>query len=128
MKHIKSILTVILLSAMTMANGQTLNHPQSDVPLVDPVSNCSLRYYYYPNLQAYFDTKKNIYIYCEKGVWTEADEIPAGYMGYSLYNKVSVFITDYEDDNITQFINVHKKQYPYVNHAKARMNAMVSQK
>ncbi len=82
-------------------------------PLVDPVTNCQLRYYYFPNIEAYFDAHKNIYYYKEDSEWITADEIPDGYRGYSLYNGVYVYITDYDDDLITQFINIHKKKYPY---------------
>ncbi len=82
--------------------------------LVDPTSNCVLRYYYYPNLEAYYDTQKNIYYFTENGKWIEGNEIPNGYRGYSLYNKVNVIIKDYDDEDPTQFLNSHKKQYPYI--------------
>jgi hypothetical protein len=36
-------------------------------------------------------------------------EIPNGYRGYSIFNKYNVMITDYDDDYICQFINIHKK-------------------
>jgi hypothetical protein len=93
---------------------------QKAPPLVDPLTNCSVRYYYYPNLQAYFDTKTKLYIFKVKGVWTKAEEIPNGYMGYGLYNKVNVYITDYDDDDITQFIQDHKKKFPYQQNGRMR--------
>ncbi|HMK05896.1 MAG TPA: hypothetical protein VK476_00080 [Flavobacterium sp.] len=79
-----------------------------------------LRYYYFPNTEVYFDTQKMIYYYKENSEWKTAEELPNGYRGYSMYNKISVFINDYDDDNICQFINIHKKKYPYITNEKSR--------
>jgi len=106
----KSTLIIIGIIFTAGLHAQTA---KSKTPLVDPVTNCALRYYYYPNLEAYYDTKKNVYIFNQKGQWITAQEIPSGYRGYSLYNKVSVFITDYDDDDPVQFNKIHKKRFPY---------------
>ena len=106
----KSTLIIIGIIFTAGLHAQTV---KSKTPLVDPVTNCALRYYYYPNLEAYYDTKKNVYIFNQKGQWITAQEIPSGYRGYSLYNKVSVFITDYDDDDPVQFNKIHKKRFPY---------------
>ena len=53
--------------------AQNAKNIETSTPLFNPVTNCQLRYYYFPNLEAYFDTKKSIYYYKEKGEWiTEA--------------------------------------------------------
>jgi len=93
--------------------------------LTDKITNCVLRYYYFPNIEAYFDTQKSVYLYSEKGKWITAKELPVGYRGYSLYNKINVLIRDYDDENPTQFITIHKKRYPYVHNAKTR-DALIS--
>lgn len=111
MKRI-SIVFFVLMMQMTFAQKSKKAADES-VPLFNKETNCQLRYYYFPNLEAYFDTQKRIYYYKEKGEWITADEIPNGYRGYSLFNKIYVFIDDYDDDNICQFINLHKKKYPY---------------
>ena len=71
-----------------------------------------IRYYYYPNLQAYFDTETLTYIYSKNKEWVEAKEIPSGYMGYSVANGKKVAIVDYHGDTPFEFIDDHKKQYP----------------
>ncbi len=124
MKNLKNTFTLIALLIVFIANAQTANKARGAAELsatknvnghlVDPSTNCVLRYYYFPNLEAYYDTQKNIYYYTEDGKWLTADEIPAGYRGYSLYNKVNIIIKDYDDDDVTQFANVHKKKYPYI--------------
>ena len=95
--------------------AQNAKNIETSTPLFNPVTNCQLRYYYFPNLEAYFDTQKSIYYYKEKGEWITAEEIPDGYRGYSIYNKSTVYITDYDDDYPCQFIEIHKKKYPYIN-------------
>ena len=113
MKTLKIAIAILLLTGL-QANAQADRKKADKVPpLVDPITQCSLRYYYYPNIEAYFDTQKSIYYYQEKGEWKTAEEIPSGYRGYSMNNKVSVYITDYDDDLITQFVKIHKKQFPY---------------
>lgn len=114
MKNLKNTLTLIALLIAFIVNAQTAEKKNINGHLIDPTTNCVLRYYYFPNLEAYYDTQKNIYYYTEDGKWITADEIPAGYRGYSLYNKVNIVIKDYDDDDPTQFLYVHKKKYPYI--------------
>lgn len=120
MKKILSTLILILFITHT-STAQKSKKQEEDMPLVDPISNCLLRYYYFPNIEAYFDTKKRIYYYKEDSEWVSAEEIPDGYRGYSLYNGVYVYITDYDDDLITQFIQIHKKKYPYTKKGNLKM-------
>ena len=123
MKKLTYIATFLILG-ITKLSAQT-DQIKAPIVLTDPISNCEYRYFYFPNLEAYFDTKKSIYIYSEKGNWHSAEELPVGYRGYSVYNKVNVTIKDYDDDNVTQFVKIHKKKYPYINNAKSR-DAIVS--
>lgn len=110
MKNFTIVFIVCLIAQFGLAqNSQPLNVSLK----IDPDTQCQLRYQYYPNLEAYFDNYKNEFIYNNKGQWIIAREIPAGYRGYSLFNKINVPITDYDDDNVTQFINIHKKRHPY---------------
>lgn len=114
MKNLKSIFVLLLLFTACLSDAQTAEKKSINGPLIDPVTNCVLRYYYFPNLEAYYDTQKNIYYFTESGKWTTADEIPSGYRGYSMYNKVNVIIKDYDDEDPTQFLPAHKKRYPYI--------------
>ncbi|HMI07489.1 MAG TPA: hypothetical protein VK528_08080 [Flavobacterium sp.] len=114
MKNYKIVLVLIALFLFNTSNAQTAEKKNINGALIDPSTNCVLRYYYFPNLEAYYDTQKNIYLYTEEGKWTTADEIPNGYRGYSMYNKVNVLIKDYDDDDPTQFLSIHKKKYPYI--------------
>ena len=121
MKKMKKICLAIMVLMMQITFAQKgAKTPDAGVPLFNKETNCQLRYYYFPNLEAYFDTQKRIYYYKENGEWISADEIPNGYRGYSLFNKIYVYITDYDDDIICQFIDQHKKKYPYTKRGNMR--------
>lgn len=79
----------------------------------NPQNNCQLRYLYFPNMQAYYDKLNKVYIYQNKGEWITAKELPTLYGGYSIYSKVRVEITDFDDDKPYTQLKNHKKQFPY---------------
>lgn len=126
MKKLNYLLIGVLCFVLQTAEAQKGQVPAveakaADVILIkDPVTQCSYRYHYYPNLSAYYDAKTNDYIFKQNGTWQRAKEIPSGYMGYSLNNKVNVIITDYDDDEPQQYINVHRKKYPYNFHQRLK--------
>jgi|GEM_PF-5771359 len=95
----------------------TLMHAQPGGEIIrlpfDPSTNCQIRYYYYPNLEAYYDGKSGLYFYKDNGSWTSDKQIPSGYRGYGLFNKANIAINDYDDDDVIQFIESHRKKYPY---------------
>ena len=41
--------------------------------------------------------------------WVEKEELPQGYAGYSVYNRKYVVIDDYDDDNIVELFDEHKR-------------------
>ena len=111
----------LALQTVYAQKGQTPEPQAIDKILIkDPISQCSYRYHYYPNLCGYYDAKANEYILKINGEWQRVKDIPNGYMGYSLNNKINVVITDYDDDDMLQFVKVHKKLYPYNFHPKKR--------
>jgi hypothetical protein len=83
---------------------------------LDPVTNCELRYFYFPNLQAYYDSKTETYLYILNGEIIESTEKPK--IGYSVYNGYHVQITDYDGDDIFNCLEKHKKLHPYVSSRK----------
>lgn len=87
--------------------------PTIEVPAKTELKK-DFRYYYYPNMQAYFDIENNTYIYKDKGIWHVAIELPQYYGGYSMYKNAKVKIVDYTGEEPQQFVNAHKKSFPYV--------------
>ena len=112
MKKIKVILllTIALISSNFYAQETT---PQKESLPIDAKTNCYIRYYYFPNLEAYFDNQELVYFYKVNSEWQTSEELPTNYGGYSLYNKVKVTITDYDGDEPYTMLKTHKKMYPY---------------
>ncbi|NMH28916.1 hypothetical protein [Flavobacterium silvaticum] len=119
MKTVKVMLVLFLV--LSGFEGFTQNADEKIK--FDPETNCKIRYYYYPNLEAYFDMEKNTFTYKVNGKWTTTASIPSGYRGYSLFNKSNVAINDYDDDNPVQFLDQHRKKYPYTNLKRMKMTA-----
>jgi len=112
MNAFKLLLVITLVTINVNAFSQ--NSTSKEVILViDTKTNCKLRYYYYPNLQAYFDNLKNVFYYQDNGVWHTAEFLPVNYGGYSLYKMKYVTITDFDGEEPYQYLNIHKKQFPY---------------
>ncbi|MBF6640826.1 hypothetical protein IVB69_04995 [Flavobacterium sp. J49] len=112
MKTLKVMLALVLVLTFSSSHAQNTKAEKENLP-IDKKTNCYIRYYYFPNLQAYFDNLEMVYYYKENGVWKTAPELPKNYGGYSLYNKARVTITDYDDDQPYNLLQIHKKLYPY---------------
>ncbi len=101
-----------MLFTCYLSSAQSSNGDLSSLPF-DSKTNCYIRYYYYPNLEAYFDNLELVYHYKVNGQWEKTENLPTNYGGYSLFNKVRVNITDFDGDKPYQLLKIHKKMYPY---------------
>ena len=114
MKTIHYLTLGILLSISSLSNAQSA-YPDLNLEANTILENemaTNIRYYYYPNLQAYFDTETLTYLYSKNKEWVESTRIPSGHMGYSIYNTNKVAISNYLGDAPYEMIDEHRKQYP----------------
>lgn len=112
MKSLKKLLLVVFLFTCYLSNAQTAKDDLSTLP-IDAKTNCYIRYYYFPNLEAYFDNLELVYHYKVNGQWQKSENLPTNFGGYSLYNKVRVAITDFDGEEPYLLLKTHKKMYPY---------------
>jgi hypothetical protein len=117
MKTLLYSITGLLLMLSYNSNAQTSETTdiQSSVTDDESLLQIGVRYYYYPNLDAYFDSEQNVYVFesnTSKGQIVRAKEVPSGYRGYSIFNGVRVAITDYDGDQPFTKIGEHRKQFP----------------
>ena len=84
-----------------------------------PKNNDEFRYYYFPNLYAYYDLETNNYIYKLNNKWQTSSELPQYYGGYSLFKNTRIPVKDYIGDTPQEKLSDHKKQFPYIK--KSRM-------
>lgn len=120
MKTVNYLILFLFLTITTIAPSQTyIIESQKNLIKQSKVSLDSTRYYYFPNLEAYYDTKISMYIFKRKGIWVTEAHIPANYRGYSLFNKRYEIINGLvNNDTPQEFIEQHKKEYPPIFKAK----------
>jgi hypothetical protein len=93
----------------------SLHSQNNEVKLdINPDNGCQLRYEFYPNYDAYYDIKEQVYLILKEGIWTKQEYIKPNYRGYSVYNRTFYIIKDYDGDDITKLYPIHKKFFPYV--------------
>lgn len=128
MKKSVYLIALFLLLVVNQTNAQENTSFNSLSELNSATTSSSVKYQYYPNLEAYFNTETSEFIYKDKGEWKVAKEIPSGYRGYSIYNGYRVNITDYFDDKPYEKLAYHKKQFPYYsNDRKGKLAALKAQ-
>ncbi len=110
MKPIEKLSVLLLVFSCYFSSAQVSKDNKSSL---SATAKTEIRYYYFPNIEAYFDLQETVYLYKEDGQWVEAEELPANYGGYSLYNKVRVTIENYDGDEPYLMLAEHKKMYPY---------------
>lgn len=71
-----------------------------------------IRYYYYPNLQTYYDTKNGLYISLQNGNWITSEKLDLTTRGYCIKNGAHENIKDYDGDEPYTLLCEHKLQYP----------------
>ncbi|NMH28917.1 hypothetical protein [Flavobacterium silvaticum] len=116
MKTLTLLLTAIAFSTLQISAQPYVTNEQTKTDLASVASENELinvRYFYYPNLQAYFDRTTSTYLYTRNGQdWIESSNLPNGLRGYSMSNGKRVPITDYDGDEPYEKLEAHKKAFP----------------
>jgi hypothetical protein len=96
MKTLRSIIAgaALLLSGASGAQV-SVNVNIGSPPLWGPVGYTDVRYYYLPDVEAYYDVQTSMFIYYGGGVWIHRTYLPAQYADYDLYYGYKVVMVDY---------------------------------
>jgi len=105
---LQGFLVFIVHSSMAQVALETVYVSKKKAPKTEVVG----RYYYYPNLESYFDTCSSEFIFKKNGEWIRSQAMPANYRGYSLYNNFFVLLPGFEEEEPYRNINNDKKKYP----------------
>ena len=129
MKNIYQLIVLVLITTNSIAQDfsiETTAIEKNDNTLIQLEEDddnlkdeLDFRYYYFPNLCAYYDLETNNYIYKINNQWETASELPQYYGGYSSFKNVRIPIKNYIGDAPQEKLNEHKQQFPYVK--KSRM-------
>ncbi|WP_264521401.1 hypothetical protein [Flavobacterium sp. N1994] len=117
----KSIIIMLLVVKALTANAQNKN--EKTVIFSDDASSIcndssgsgknTTSYYYFPNMQVYFDLEKKMYHYQVGKDWLTSEELPLYYGGYSLFKNERVMVYIAKDEAPQNYIKQHRKEFPY---------------
>ena len=126
MKQLDNFFLVLLLLICSSAYCQEVKN--DSVKSKKEVNNMQFRYYYYPNLQVYYDNLDAVYICKENNVWVKKTQLPTNFRGYSMANGVYVPIKAYLGEDPYQFIEQHKKDFPKNFNSRKQTKVIVREK
>ena len=113
MRALQSIVIVIVLFITGSLQAQTsLNVNVGTPPLWGPAGYSDVRYYYLPDVEAYYDVQASRFIYYRGGVWNRRSYLPTQYSDYDLYNGYKVVMVDYHGKSPYKYFKEHKVKYP----------------
>ncbi|PJB58952.1 MAG: hypothetical protein CO098_05960 [Bacteroidetes bacterium CG_4_9_14_3_um_filter_41_19] len=100
-----------LFLAGSLQAQTTINVSIGSPPLWGPVGYAEARYYYLPDLEAYYDIQSSNFIYYENGRWIHKAHLPYQHRGYDLYHGYKVVLTDYHGNDPYSHFKEHKVKY-----------------
>lgn len=123
MKYFKIIIFgALLLFANAMKSQVSVNVNIGSPPQWGPVGYTEERYYYLPDVEAYYDINTSMFIYYEENIWVHRTYLPAMYRNYDLYSGYKVVLVDYRGDSPYTHFNDHKVKYAKGYHGKPQKN------
>ncbi|OFY24938.1 MAG: hypothetical protein A2W98_03940 [Bacteroidetes bacterium GWF2_33_38] len=112
MKTLKLITIGILFFIVSTLQAQvSVNVNIGTPPAWGPAGYPSVRYYYLPDVEAYYDVQTSMFIYFSKGTWIHRTHLPSYYNNYDLYGGYKVVMPDYHGNSPYSFYNEHRMKY-----------------
>jgi hypothetical protein len=112
MKKIKLIAFVTTLFIASSMQGQiSVSLHLGNPPQWGPVGYSEARYYYLPDVEAYYDIQSSRFIYLSGGTWVHRTYLPSRYRNYDLYNGYKVVMTDYRGNSPYRYHKQYKQKY-----------------
>ena len=108
MKNLRYI--ALLLFFVTAATAQvTIQYGTR--PVWAPNAPATVKYYYLPDIETYYDVPAKRYLYLNHGTWVSTATLPTYYRGYNLRNGRTVYLSDYRGNTPYVLFKEHKVKY-----------------
>lgn len=116
MKALKLFVTgMALFLAGTMQAQVSVSMTLPAPPPWGPVGYSEARYYYLPDVEAYYDVQSSMFIYYNRGAWIHRAHLAGPYRNYDLYGGYKVVMTDYHGNapynNFKEYQMRYRKGY-----------------
>jgi len=112
MKTIKLLVLAMILAIAGSAQGQlSVNVNIGTRPAWGPRGYDNARYYYLPDVEAYYDMNTAMFIYISGNTWIRRSYLPARYHDYNLYRGRKVVMNNYHGNSPYYNHKVYKAKY-----------------
>jgi len=112
MKTIKLLVLGMILAIAGTAQGQvSVNINIGAAPAWGPRGYDNARYYYLPDVDAYYDRNTAMFIYISGNHWIRRSYLPSRYHNYNLYRGRKVVMNNYHGNSPYYNHKVYKTKY-----------------
>jgi hypothetical protein len=112
MKTLKLAVIGILLFFAGSVQAQISGHLDLGTPPQwGPAGYSNVRYYYMPDVEAYYDVPSSMFIYFNGVSWVRRSSLPSRYRNYDLYNGYKVLLSDYRGNRPYSNFRMHRREY-----------------
>lgn len=101
-----------LFIAGTLQGQISFNLHFGSPPQWGPADQPAARYYYLPDIEAYYDLQTSMFIYQNRGVWVRRAYLPPHHRHYDLYHGHKVVITNYRGNTPYTNFREYRTRYP----------------
>ena len=105
------ILAVVLFIAGTTQAQLSVRFNIGTPPQWAPMGYEEARYYYLPDVEAYYDVQSSMFIYQDGRNWIHRSYLPNRYRDYDLYGGYKVVMKDYRGNKPYERFNEQRRQY-----------------
>jgi hypothetical protein len=112
MKTFKLLVVGIMLMLAGTAQSQlSVNVHIGSPPAWGPAGYSDVRYYYLPDVEAYYDVDASMFIYISGNRWIRRSYLPGRYRNYDLYHGYKVVMNDYHGNAPYSRFREHRMKY-----------------
>lgn len=111
MKSMIVIMLSFILFACAPFTRVSISTDYGYTPQWGPAGYENARYYYLPDIEAYYDIQNSVFIYYYESNWVRRSYLPVQYRNYDLYKGYKVVMTDYKGDSPYTSFNEYRQKY-----------------
>jgi len=123
MKTLKFVVVGMMLILAGALQGQlSVRVHVGTPPAWGPAGYSNVRYYYLPDVEAYYDVQTSMFIYMSGNRWVRRSYLPDRYRNYDLYNGYKVVMNDYRGNTPYTNFNDYRTRYSKGYHGSPQRN------
>ena len=105
------VIGLVLFFASPVQSQVSVSLHLGSPPQWGPQGYSDARYYYLPDVEAYYDIQRSVFIYNSGGVWVHRAYLPSRYRDYDLYGGYKVVMSDYRGNTPYTHFREYRSRY-----------------